>query len=263
MKKIKFVCMILTTILLFSFVLSSCAVEYDTPEAFTHETIEAQALGEELEEIEVSNVLDTFDRVDRKYQPIVHCYSEEEYLDFLESDQCPPQFYVSLDAFKELGTLTKVTLRRYDNVFDRLEARFFFETDTIHAMAVVRYNFPVTDWWTDSSYTEITNMPADGYVELPTQIQALNGNYYPFSENVRFGFSGDFLYCSRQIPVLHINVDNVQVWISPTGVRVVTGQSVWRLYRKDSPMIDRLMIQSTSQEAAEELYNLWKDALTR
>ena len=95
------------------------------------------------------------------------------------------------------------------------------------------------------------------------------GNYYSITENVRVFYDGKdhsyddlVLYLGGYTPVIHLNVDkNTQIWIAPQYSREMTCAESYERFRAVSPLIDRLLTKSTSKAAAEELYNLWKDAL--
>ncbi|MBQ8440485.1 MAG: hypothetical protein IJX19_07480, partial [Clostridia bacterium] len=229
---------------------------------------------------------------------IAGCFSKGEYLDFLNSEQCPSDFYISLSAFKDYGSLEQFYLH-YNKVTEILTGQYHFERNGIKTVAWVRIGNELTDWWSAPFFEEISdeNMPENlvlgkdismywidvlkaavdaGEIEDPSNgsepYDTMKGNYYPITENVRAFYDGRdldlddlFDYCRGDGygPVIHLYMDaTTQVWIAPQRLdREMTSTKMYEIFREASPLMDRLLTKSTSKAAAEELYNLWKDAL--
>ena len=230
---------------------------------------------------------------------IVRCINEEEYLAFLGSAQCPTQYCVPLNFFSGYGKLDYFHLFSYEDALGQLQGAYrFVNNDTgISVRVYVRIKFPLLDWWSDPFFEVISdeNMPEDfvlgkllfeywmdvlkadvesGKIEDPENgpgpYNHMRGNYYSITENVRVFYDGEyrsevdlFEYFGGYGPVIHLNVDEAtQIWIAPQSLDgETTCTELYERFREVSPLMDRLLTKSTSKAAAEELYNLWKDAL--
>ena len=226
---------------------------------------------------------------------IAGCFSESEYLAFLNSEQCPSNFYVSLNAFEDFGSLEQFYLHR-NKVTEIMTGQYHFERDGIKTVAWVEIgeeltdleenpfyeaisdeNMPenfvlgksIKDYWADVLMAEIEAGKIEDPFNGPEPYNHMKGNYYPISENVRVLYDGEYLsifdYYGGYGPVIHLHMnETTQVWIAPQRLdREMTSSEMYEIFREASPLMDRLLTKSTSKAAAEELYNLWKDALTR
>ena len=174
---------------------------------------------------------------------------------------------------------------------DKLTGQYYFEHDGIRTVVRAEISNALTDLKEDPFYEAISdeNMPENfvlgksineywmdvlkadveaGKVDDPSTgsepYNHMRGNYYPITEKVSVVYEGEYIKLYGGYgPVIHLNMDEtIQIWVIPHRMdREMTTTQLYEIFRANSPVMDRLLTKSTSKEAAEELYNLWKNAL--